>query len=305
MAFGKSAKTAKAKFTAQNKDNTDNNIFLNMRTPGSRLLRVPHGKGTDEVKFLRHWIAMNEDGTWEPSFYDPSDRRPKKPVTIARWNHVTENWDSSGTSWDDNPIDAWIRTLDAEDRKGKRVQERFYLNVIDRTRIVKASDGKIVYPDAVGKFPAEYADQIPTQHNRVLILDGSSSNPDENLDTTYADIYVTLTTTANEEGTICHPSEYDLFLIISEGINPKTKKKKTNYKFTPRAVSTLPEELANLQVFDLDTYPMVWPNAAIEELFSGADYMETVKKYNIKLYPDLVDNVHTAPVAIEEDEALF
>lgn len=282
--FGRSANTKKNTDSADK--NTAGNIFLNTKN-GIRVFRVPHGQ--EEIRVKRHWLALNDDGSYEPKFgYSEGDKRRAVPVIVAVWNPDEDRWVGDSKNWRNNPIDRWVAGLDEADREKKYAQDVFFLNVLDLTKIIVGEDGTECYPDENMKYAAK---GTPKVNGVIKILTGSSGEPDGK--SLYAHLLRTAKSALDDDGEVISIYGYELRLVTSG------KGKDTNRGFNMGAVRPMPKEYENLPVYDLAAMCKPWPNDAIQALMDGADYNEVVKQYGIVLYPPLIT------VEKENEEELF
>lgn len=291
MSFGRSANTKTA--SSNNAENRSESIFLDTKR-GIRTFRIPHG--TEEVKIKRHWLSLNPDGTWEPKFvYNANDKRRSIPVTVARWNADAGRWEGAERNWRSNPVDKWVATLDGVDVSKMYAQEIFYLNVLDLTPVRKGADGTVFYPDENMKYVPEAASLPKAVAGDIKLLSGSSSEPTGK--SLYANLIRLAKSALNDEGDPISIYDFEIRLVTT-GMG-----KETNRSFNMGTIRPMPNEYKGLKVYDLAKWPQVWPNEAIADLMQGADYAETVTRYNIGLVPDLVEHVTGAQAS--DDEELF
>lgn len=293
MSFGRSANTKATQVTQENRDN----IFLDIKR-GIRTFRLPYG--SEEVKIKRHWLALNTDGTWEPKFtYNPNDKRRSIPITVARWNADDGVWEGSNRNWRRNPIDEWV-TAQGEngmDTDKMYAQELFYLNVIDLTPVRITDDGTVHYPDESMKYPQVAANGRKSVSGTVKILSGSSGDP--NGKSMYANLIRLAKSALNDDGDPIDIYDFEIRLVTTGA------GKETNRSFNMGAVRSIPKEYQNLQIYNFKNWPQIWPNAAIQSLMEGADYVDVLNEYRISLYPQLVDAPRKQVVTVAEDEELF
>lgn len=278
MAFGSAAKKS---VSAKKDFKPTDNIFMDIKR-GTRLFRVLG----DEIRYKVIWVAKESDGTWVPKFgYNPADRREARPIVVSVFNPATDEW--VGNAYD-NPLMQWIEDNFSEDeQEGMYAKEQFYVNVLDRTP-AKLDGDVIYYPDPKNQFP-ENLKGIPAKVlNTVKILQGSSGKVrDENGDIVGKHLYANLLRAVEsgevnpDTGNLLMPHEYDLRLVTTG------QKTETERKITITANREV-LDLSQVKVYDLYSWLKPYPVEFMEEVLSGADWNETVKRYNIKLYPDLV-----------------
>jgi hypothetical protein len=290
MAFGSSAKT-------KNTDTTMNenreNPFLDVRN-GIRIFQLP--AGTEEVRVKRHWVALNDNGTCEPKFgFNPNDKRKAFPVVVAYFSAASEKWiGATSSNWRNNPIDNWVKTLEAEEQKGKYAQEIFHLSVVDLTQVMVGSDGTICYPNETMKYLNAPKDAKKIVSGKPRILTGSAGDPSGK--SLYANLIRLANTALNDEGEPLSIYDYQIRLVITGS------GKETNRNFNMGKVAPLAEEYASLPVYDVMSMCRPWPNEAIQALLDGeTTYADALKEYSIVTYPALVPNVQS----VDESEELF
>jgi hypothetical protein len=286
MAFGQSAKTPAPKREAKTQANQ--NIFMDVKR-GLRVFRLIG----DEIRVKQHWLAKEQDGKWVPSFYIKGDKRERKPVNVAVFDPDMGNhgvWIGSNDDWRDNPIGKYIDAIDDEELQKKLfAREVFYINALDRTPVKILDDETIVYPDPKNKYPAGTEHIVAKPHNKLLIMQGSSGRVrDDNGDITGDHMYARMLRCVEsgeidpDTSILLPPHTYDIRLITTgEGTS-------TNRDFT---ITPNRDEIdwSKYQMYDLTTWPTIWPADALQALMDGsAEYMELVKQYNIKLYPDQI-----------------
>ena len=190
-------------------------------------------------------------------------------------------------------IDDSMRKLIPEALKEK-IKRRFFLNVYDRTRVIKLDDGTIVYPNLQNVYmhkdsATQQMKQItgvqPKPNNTVMVLEGSVS-----LRTTSArggllnEIDDLSRTIYNEDGTSLIPiTSVDIEMVTrgtglatSRSVHPGMNRE------------PFPVDSATLQVYDLASYTRPYPADAINDLLNGVDYNDVVKTYNIPMMPQLI-----------------
>jgi hypothetical protein len=273
MAFGNSAKKA-SQNTAQ--DSNSQNVFLPL-TAGTRVIRVQ--PGAEEIRFKRHWVAQEQDGTWIPApGYNPKDTRPKKPVTVAVFDPNRGSFIGESLKWRDNPIDRWITANNID----SYAQEQFVLSVLDRTMVRKDAEGKAHWPNINNEYPEIEGLAAKAQHNTPMILGGSSGDPDGK--SLYAGLIRLLKTTIGADGEILSIYDFDI-KIVTSGTGKNTQR---DVRDDARSVGTLPEHLATMPQYDIAAWLKPWPNDAISALFAGKEYNEVIAEYNIVQFPKLV-----------------
>lgn len=292
MAFGSSAKPVAPKDTTSG-DSKD--IFFDTKV-GQRSLRLLPG---DEIRLRSLFFAREPDGTWVPTFgYDQNDRRAKKPITIAVYDAANESWVYGG-EWGSNPVDLYVASLDVseETRKTMYAKEKFYIAVLDRTRVKVLPDGSVCMPDTRGQFPKGTESIVAQRVNKVKILQGSSGTPldkDGNWQGKhlYRELLETVDGQLDEMGSPRNPTTYDLRLLTSgKGID--TKRQFSVEPGTPEDI-----DWAEYKTFDLRSWVKPWSFTMIDRFMNGKiEYNDAMKDQGIDIYPREID--------IDMGEAVF
>ena len=261
-------------------------VFLPKKR-GSYLFRLAP---VPEYRVKQFWLAKEPKGNWVPKFgYDPADKRPAIPVTVAVFDPSAGeygSWTENGNPWD-NAVTRYLDTLDLseDDRKKMYAKEVFYASILDFSQ-TKEVDGKLIYPDPRMQFDNALKNIPTVVQNTPRVLERSAGKVlDNNGDVVgkhmYAKLYGATTGEWNvEEDRRMLPHEYTLRLIVSgTGID-------TEYKFTSTA-DRKPIDWEQTQVYDLASWVRTTPDEVIEALFEGADWNELIKQHDIQLYPSL------------------
>lgn len=190
-------------------------------------------------------------------------------------------------------IDDSMRKLIPEALKEK-IKRRFFLNVYDRTRVVKLDDGTIVYPNLQNAYfhkdsTTQQMKQItgvqPKPNNTVMVLEGSVS-----LRTTSArggllnEIDDLSRTIYNEDGTSLIPITSVDIEMVTRGTGLATAR--SVHPGMNR--EPFPVDSSTLQIYDLASYTRPYPVDAINDLLNGVDYNDVLKAYNIPMMPQLI-----------------
>jgi hypothetical protein len=202
-------------------------------------------------------------------------------------------------------IDDSMRKIIPDGLKEK-IKRRFFLNVYDRTRVVKLDDGTIVYPnlqnayfhkDSATQQMKQLTGAQPKPNNTVMVLEGSVS-----LRTTSSrggllnEIDDLSRTIYNEDGTSLIPITSVDIEMVTRGTGLATAR--SVHPGMNR--EPFPVDSATLQVYDLASYTRPYPVDAINALLSGVDYNEVMKSYNIPMMPQLI-----SAGTSESDDSIF
>lgn len=294
MAFGKTATAAVEKKT--NSDGTAQTFpmwpFVNCgngyrlfrilpELDGGTVKRVPvldaldrpvKGKMTTEAETEVRWLEA-----WWPVVIDGKQRKARFMLDLNdRWG---------------NPIWKYIKKNHQKgDQEWGAMKERFGVNVVDLTTVVKNEKGYIIYPNlkgeyvipAYGKVLDEAVEGEPMQLNQVRIFENS----------------------AGQEG---GKHMFEQFMNLADGLqNPKgesiglhqvTLRVKTQgvEKKTTRSLSNttdyteLPDELVLAPRYNIREWCQPWPYEMIERAMAFEDFNSLVEEYNIVLLPQLYD----------------
>jgi hypothetical protein len=205
-------------------------------------------------------------------------------------------------------IDPKDRYLLSESEQ-KEVRSRFFMNVYDRTPVIKLENGSLVYPNGEQKFLYKQDGKVleaqgkPVRNNQIMIFEGSvSSGKGQN--GLLNDIEAVSRTIFDDDNNLIPLTMVDLNIVtIGSGLQTK----RTVFPGTNR--DPLPEEALTCQIYDLESFAKPYPAECIKHLKAGADYADVMKEYNIAYMPKLIDRP-TAPVQAqmvmeEEEDSLF
>jgi len=285
MAFGS---TLKQPQTAATTDFNTDPIFLDIRD-GIRVIRILG----DEVQVKTYWFdKVNVKG-----------KIGKRPFIVAvfrdgRWQTADKGKNAIDLHYDET-------VTDPEKRKKLYPSQRFYVNVLDRTRIFTDKDGNVIYPNSNGDYPKGYNEEDALPRNMVAILEASGGKEGgkhflQQISTLGDNLR------SFQTGKRINLLETDIRIITKKTLDPSTGKETTvrtpmpDYDQNP-----LPEDLANLPLYDLEKFCKPWPNEALQEVIDGADYYETAKKYNVVLFPRKIGAVEEESNKPTEDDEPF
>lgn len=177
----------------------------------------------------------------------------------------------------------------------EKIKRRFFLNVYDRTRVVKLEDGTIVYPnlqnqyfakDSTGKT-SQLTNVTPKPNNTVMVLEGSVSFRQvagrggllNELDDLSKTIY-------DDDGTSLIPITNVDIEMVTRGTGLSTTR--SVHPGMNREPFPVPSE--SLQVYNLSAYTKAYPEDALKALLSGTDYNDVIRAYGLQIMPQLKDN---------------
>jgi hypothetical protein len=260
MGFGNMMKSAMSSDTTSNGGNRMPNVFLDVKE-GKRTFRfIPDvnnpGEPLQGEIVMSLWMPVKRDGIMVERrvFIDDSARRVL-PDTIR-----------------------------------EKIKNRFFLNVYDRTRVIKMADGSVVYPNPKNEFwkkdgdrNAQIADIRPEPNNAIMVLEGSVSFRTDRRGGLLNDIDDLSKTLFDEEGTKLIPiTEVDIEMVTRGTGMATTRTVHPGMNREP-----FPKSALELPVYDLKAFTKPWPVQAIKALLDGAEYNEVLKNYNLVIVPQL------------------
>jgi hypothetical protein len=171
------------------------------------------------------------------------------------------------------------------------VRCRFFMNVLDKSMVVKLENGSVVYANNQNQFITVLDGQTqtltsykPERHMAIQVLEGSVSsgegrngmlNDIEELSKTIFD---------DDTGKLIPITEIDIE-IITRGKEIKTTR--SVHVGTNR--DPIPGSLLSAPRFDLAKYARPFPMDAVKDLVKGADYGDVCKAYNSEVMPKLAE----------------
>lgn len=219
--------------------------------------------------------------------------KDKKPIRIARL--VEGTWRGfQDENWYDCPMNAWVNSHDEAEQKKLYAKTRFLVNVYDRTPVVTV-DGVTYYPNKAGKYFKktdkgfeELRTEVdaknpnatiytPEPHNKVMVIDqsGGAEGGKHFLQSLMTAAENLMSMKTNKHISI---NESDLRIVTKgEGID------------TNRSVFAgfNQEPLTVTEMYDLESFAVVWPYEAQNALLNGADYSTVIAGWNIPMFPEL------------------
>lgn len=265
MAFGSTLEQKKA----VRNSNGSQDVFLNLKE-GARDIRILGS----EVQIRVCWYN-------------------KKPVRIARL--VDGSWRGyEDENWYTCPMNEWVNSHDEAAQKKLYAKIRFLVNVYDRTPVVIV-DGVAYYPNKADKYfkPEEKgfselkttADPndpkatiyTPEPHNKVMVIDQSGGAEG-------GKHFLQRLMTASENlmsmktGKRIGIHESDL-RIVTKGTDIDTDRNVfAGFNQEPLTVT---------EMYDLESFAVVWPYEAQNALLGGMDYATVIKEFEIPMFPEL------------------
>lgn len=241
-----------------------------------------------------------------PDVSDPSQPL-LGPTVLHVWITVQRNGAPTKRRIFIDPKDRYLLT----EAEQKDVRSRFFMNVYDRTPVIKLENGSLIYPNGEQKFIYKQDGKIveaqgkPVRNNQIMIFEGSvSSGKGQN--GLLNDIEAVSRTIFDDDNNLIPLTAVDLN-IVTIGTGLQTKR--TVFPGTNR--DALPQEALTGQIYDLESFVKPYPTECIKQLKAGADYAELMKEYNIPYMPKLIDRPAprvvqlTADAVVEEEDSLF
>lgn len=198
----------------------------------------------------------------------------------------------------------------------RKVKLRFFLNVFDRSRVIKLPEGDIVYANHLNEYwkkdgtgMKRITDIRPEPNNSIMVLEGSVSARSDRRGGLLNDID-DLSKTVWKEVPLFEKDENgkptsipaidskgmpitELVLMPITEVDIEMKTSGTGLA-TKRTVSAginrepLPKWALELPLFDLKSFTRPWDVEAIRALLDGVDYGEIMKQYKYEYVPKLV-----------------
>jgi hypothetical protein len=208
---------------------------------GERVIRI---RDDEEFSYWRYFINVNVNG-----------QQQGRSIVVAM----------------DNPIKKMMDQLGADHPNFRKVERRMLLNVLDRTPVVRWTDGTTLYPDQSGVFTnpesgTRLSDPARVANNRPMILDFGPQ-----LMEFFMAYHNRLRNKQNLDELL--PIQRVDLRVATFGKGFDTKRIVTADQDT----DPLPPELAALPKYDLKKLTQPMPNEAIQQLLDGADYNEVTR----------------------------
>jgi len=175
-------------------------------------------------------------------------------------------------------------------RLGSRVKLRFFMNVYDRTRVMKMADNVIIYPNAQNQYYTKDGKQItdtkPKPNGQIMVLEGSVSTragSTRGLLNELDGLAKTLYDVDDEGNTVLLPITGVDIVMTTTGTGFDTSRKV--HPGSNR--EPLPQDVLELPLYDLKSFTKPIDTNALRQLLDGRDYVEVVKEFNIPTSPKL------------------
>lgn len=297
MGFGNMLSSAKSVISESNNGQRMPNVFLDVKE-GSRTFRcIPDRNNPSEPMqgeiVWSVWIPVIKDGarTERRVFINESSR----PL-LAEYDQVMK--------------------LGERDALSRKVKLRFFLNVFDRSRVIKLPEGEIIYANHMNEYwkkdgtgLKKITDVRPEPNNSIMVLEGSVSARADRRGGLLNDID-DLSKTVWKEVPLFEKDENgnntsipvidskgmpltELALLPITEVDIEMKTSGTGLA-TKRTVSAginrepLPQWALELPLYDLKSFTRAWEPEAIRSLLDGVDYGEVMKQYKYQYVPQLI-----------------
>lgn len=190
------------------------------------------------------------------------------------------------------------------------IRRRFFMNVLDKSMVVKQDDGSLVYGNNQNQYLTSQNGELtpvmgkkPERNMQIMILEGSVSSG-QGRNGLLNEIEELSKSVFDEETSELIPiTQVDIELVTrGKGLN------------TNRAVyvganrDPIPADVLKLPLYDIDSFCKPFPADAIKDLLKGAEYADVLKAYNIVVMPRLLEEppaavkrVASEPVVSEID----
>jgi hypothetical protein len=175
------------------------------------------------------------------------------------------------------------------------IRRRFFMNVLDKSMVVKLDDGSLIYGNNQNQFMVSQngelvpvTDRKPARNMQIMVLEGSvSSGQGRN---------GLLNEIEELSKSVFDEDTNELIPITKVDIELVTRGKGLN---TNRAVyvganrDAIPAEVLKMPLYDIDSFAKPFPVDAIKDLLKGSDYTEVLKAYNLTAMPKLIERAET------------
>jgi hypothetical protein len=297
MGFGNMLNNAKSVVSEGSNGQRMPNVFLDIKE-GSRTFRcIPDPSNPSEPMqgeiVWSVWIPVIKDGarTERRVFIDDSAR----PL-LAEYDSVMK--------------------LGEREALSRKVKLRFFLNVFDRSRVIKLPEGDLIYANHLNEYWKKegtglkrITDIRPEPNNSIMVLEGSVSARSDRRGGLLNDID-DLSKTVWEEVPVFEKDENgkptsipavdskgmpitELVLMPITKVDIELKTSGTGLA-TKRTVSAginrepLPHQVLALPLYDLKSFTRPWSVDAIRSLLDGMDYGEVMKQHKYQYVPQLL-----------------
>lgn len=176
------------------------------------------------------------------------------------------------------------------------IKRRFFLNVYDKTRVVKLPDGSVLYPNLSNQYLkrtggnlSPVTDVRPEPHNAIVVLEGSVSlRPGVGRSGLLNELDTLSKTLWAEDGVTLIPLPNVDIEMVTEGTGMGTSRR----VYPGINQEPLSPEVLSLPIYDLESFTKPVPPAMLEKLLAKVDYNEVLAAYNRPVVPALIQ---TAP----------
>lgn len=297
MGFGNMLNNAKSVVSEGSNGQRMPNVFLDIKE-GSRTFRcIPDPNNPSEPMqgeiVWSVWIPVIKDGV----------RTERRVFVNDAVRPLLAEYDS-------------VMKLGERDALSRKVKLRFFLNVFDRSRVIKLQDGEIVYANHLNEYwkkdsagLKKITDVRPEPNNSIMVLEGSVSARADRRGGLLNDIDDLSKTVwkevpmyeKDESGKLTSIPAIDskgmpiteLVLMPITEVDVELKTSGTGLA-TKRTVSAginrepLPQSALSLPLYDLKSFTRPWDVESIRSLLDGVDYGEIMKQYKYQYVPQLI-----------------
>jgi hypothetical protein len=257
------------------------NVFLDVRE-GKRTFRfIPDPKNPGEP--LQGEIVLS---VWMPVMKDGKLVERRVFIDEAGRKLLNEADKAAGRDGDT----AWA----------SKIKRRFFLNVYDRTRVVKLADGNMVYPNLKNEYWQKGQDgkvsQVAGQaepNNTVMVLEGSVSLRADRRGGLLNDLDDLSKMIYDDSGTKLVPITQVDIEMVTKGTGLATTR--TVHPGMNR--EKFPVDPATLSIYDIKGFTKAWPVDALGALIHGSEYGEVIKNFGLLMVPQVM--------SAEQGEDLF
>jgi hypothetical protein len=189
-----------------------------------------------------------------------------------------------------------------------RISRRFFMNVLDKTYVIKQDGGSLVYPNnqnqfiIEGKEPKTITDQRPVRNMDIMIFEGSVSSGNNGrmgllneIEELSKSIYDDAT------GELEYLTNVDIE-IVTRGKGIQT----TRAVYVGVNRDPVPEEVFTIPLYDLSAFVKPYPADAVKDLLAGKEYNDVINSYKIVAIPrQITPEQAEAQVQEQAEDELF